>query len=53
MALVWILKGPVNSGWQLRELTRYWRKLTGLRTSRKDQVHAVLAGPASARCWPR
>jgi len=28
---------------QLRELTRYRRKLTGLRTSCKDQVHAVLA----------
>jgi transposase len=28
---------------RLRELTRYRRKLTGLRTSCKDQVHAVLA----------
>jgi transposase len=28
---------------QLRELTRYRHKLTGLRTSCKDQVHAVLA----------
>jgi transposase len=29
---------------QLRELTRYRRKLTSMRTSCKDQVHAVLAG---------
>ena len=27
----------------LRELTRYRQKLVGLRTSCKDQVHAVLA----------
>lgn len=29
---------------QLRELTSYRRKLTSMRTSCKDQVHAVLAG---------
>ena len=28
---------------ELRELTRYRAKLVGLRTSCKDQVHAVLA----------
>jgi len=36
----WIAPLPVR---ELRELTRYRAKLVGLRTSCKDQVHAVLA----------
>jgi transposase len=36
----WIAPGQVR---ELRELTRYRHKLVGLRTSCKDQVHAVLA----------
>jgi transposase len=36
----WIAPPPVR---ELRELTRYRAKLVGLRTSCKDQVHAVLA----------
>src|SRR4029077_18458278 len=36
----WIAPAPVR---ELRELTRYRQKLVGLRTSCKDQVHAVLA----------
>jgi transposase len=36
----WIAPAEVR---ELRELTRYRHKLTGLRTSCKDQVHAVLA----------
>jgi transposase len=36
----WIAPAPVR---ELRELTRYRRKLVGFRTSGKDQVHAVLA----------
>jgi transposase len=36
----WIAPPPVR---ELRELTRYRQKLIGLRTSCKDQVHAVLA----------
>ena len=36
----WIAPLPVR---ELRELTRYRQKLVGLRTSCKDQVHAVLA----------
>jgi len=36
----WIASAEVR---ELRELTRYRRKLVGLRTSCKDQVHAVLA----------
>jgi transposase len=36
----WIAPPPVR---ELRELTRYRHKLVGLRTSCKDQVHAVLA----------
>jgi transposase len=36
----WIAPRPVR---ELRELTRYRQKLVGLRTSCKDQVHAVLA----------
>ena len=36
----WIAPPPVR---ELRELTRYRQKLVGLRTSCKDQVHAVLA----------
>ena len=35
----WIAPPPVR---ELRELTRYRQKLVGLRTSCKDQVHAVL-----------
>jgi transposase len=36
----WIAAGEIGD---LRELTRYRQKLVGLRTSCKDQVHAVLA----------
>jgi transposase len=36
----WIAPRPVR---ELREITRYRHKLVGLRTSCKDQVHAVLA----------
>jgi transposase len=36
----WIAPAEVR---ELREVTRYRRKLVGLRTSCKDQVHAVLA----------
>jgi len=36
----WIAPAAVR---ELRELTRYRAKLVGLRTSCKDQVHAVLA----------
>jgi transposase len=36
----WIAPGEIR---ELRELTRYRIKLVGLRTSCKDQVHAVLA----------
>jgi transposase len=36
----WIAPAPVR---ELRELTRYRQKLVGLRTSCRDQVHAVLA----------
>jgi transposase len=36
----WIASAEVR---ELRELTRYRQKLTGLRTSCKDQVHGVLA----------
>ena len=36
----WIAPHPVR---ELRELTRYRHKLVSLRTSCKDQVHAVLA----------
>ena len=36
----WIAPLPVR---ELREITRYRAKLVGLRTSCKDQVHAVLA----------
>ena len=36
----WIAPGEVR---EVRELTRYRHKLVGLRTSCKDQVHAVLA----------
>jgi transposase len=36
----WIAPEPVRG---LREVTRYRRKLVGLRTSCKDQVHGVLA----------
>jgi hypothetical protein len=36
----WIAPAEIR---ELRELTRYRIKLVGLRTSGKDQVHAVLA----------
>ena len=40
LAEAWIAPGEVR---ELREITRYRQKLVGLRTSCKDQVHAVLA----------
>jgi transposase len=42
LAEAWIAPGPVR---ELRELTRYRIKLVRIRSSAKDQVHAVLAKP--------
>ena len=44
----WITPREVRD---LRELTRYRQKLVGLRTSCKDQVHAVLAKLGIAVTW--
>jgi transposase len=43
LAEAWIAPAEVRELRELRELTRYRAKLVSLRTSCKDQVHAVLA----------